>query len=587
MKKTTILFVITTSLLVLSACSGSKSESSEKLVAKGEKVYGGCLRVSESDTYQTLNPSSITDAISAFIATQVHDGLVKLNMSTLKVEPSIAEKWDIDPSGTKYTFSLKKGVFFHDDECYSDGKGREVKAADFKFAFEILCKKSDDNEDFSATFKDRVSGANDFYDGKAKEISGIKVVDDYTLQITLDRPSTVFLPILAEASCAVISKEAYTKYGKGIKTGAGPFVFDVANTTKDKIVLKRNSNYHGQDALGNKLPFLDSILVYVVPTKEQELTMFKEGKLDVITSIPSQSVKEIVENQIKDFQSKTPKYFLDSSPEMITQYYTFNTRKAPFDNVKVRKAFNYAINRQKIVDDVLNGQAFGPATKGITPPTFTLDGYDISALKGYDFNPSEAKKLLAEAGYPDGKGFPTIKVILNSGGARNSNVVVEIQKQLMENLNINIDFDVVSYAQKQEESRFGRMDIVRDAWIADFPSPESFLNLFYGANVPADAAQPSFPNTARFQNATFDLYYAKGRDAKTKDSSMAYFMKAEQILMDEAPLMPLWYEGNYRLTYFFVKDAFTNPMRYRNYSAVYLKKDQAATGDVAKKDSVK
>lgn len=585
MKKNIIISAIGASMLFLASCSGGKQDESEKPVAKGGKVYGGCLKVSESDTYQTLNPSSITDATSGFIATQIHDGLVKLNMSTLKVEPSIAEKWEIDPSGTKYTFTIKKGVMFQDDECYTDGKGREVKAADFKYSFELLCKKSDDNKDFSATFKDRVAGANEFYDGKG-ELTGVKVIDDYTLQVVLTKPSTVFLQILAEPSCAVISKEAVTKYGNAIKTGAGPFIFDATNSGKEKIVLKRNNNYHGQDNLGNKLPFLDSIVVNIVPTKEQELSMFKEGKLDMITSLPSQSVKEMVESQIKDFQAKPPKYFLDNSPEMITQYYTFNTKKAPFDNVKVRKAFNYAINRQKIVDDILSGQAYGPGIKGITPPTFTVDGYDISNINGYDFDVAQAKKLLAEAGYPNGKGFPSVKVILNSGGARNSNVVVEIQKQLMENLNINIDFDVVPYAQKAEDSRFGRMDIVRDAWIADFPSPESFLNLFYGANVPADMNQPSFPNTSRFQNAEFDMYYAKGRDAKTKDSSMVYFMKAEQILMNEAPIMPLWYEGNYRLTQFYVKDAFTNAMRYRNYSAVYINKVVDAKSET-KSDSAK
>jgi oligopeptide transport system substrate-binding protein len=572
--------------LAITSCSGDKSGNGDKPVAKGDKVYGGCLRVSESDSYQTLSPVAITDAVSGFIATQIHDGLVKLNMSTLKVEPSLAEKWEIDPSGTKYTFFLKKGAFFQDNECFSGGTGREIKAADFKYSFDLLCKKTDNNENFVTTLKDRVAGANECFDSGKDDVVGIKVLEDYKLEITLVKPSTVFLQILAEPACAVVSKEAVEKYGKDIKTGAGAFIFDAAASNKEKVVLKRNPNYHAQDTLGNKLPFLDSILVYFIPTKEQELSMFKDGKLDMITSLPSQSVKEMVENQIKDFQTNPPKYLLDNSPEMITQYYTFNTKKAPFDNVKVRKAINYAINRQKIVDDILNGQAYGPGIKGVTPPTFTIDGYDISNLNGYDFNVTEAKKLLAEAGYPNGKGFPSVKVILNSGGARNSNVVVEIQKQLMENLNINIDFDVVPYAKKLEEARSGRADIIRDAWIADFPSPESFLNLFYGTSVPADINTPSFPNTSRFQNAEFDKYYAMGRDAISKDSSMAYFLKAEQILLNEAPMMPLWYEGNYRLTQFYVKNAFTNPMRYRNYAGVFIKQNAVAKEGTAS-DSAK
>ncbi|MDP2385270.1 MAG: peptide ABC transporter substrate-binding protein [Bacteroidota bacterium] len=586
MKKTLIFSAIVA--LFIASCSGDKTNSTEKPVAKGGKVYGGYLRISESDIYQTLNPVSITDAVSGFVATQIHDGLVKLNMSTLKVESSLAEKWEVDPSGTKYTFYIKKGAFFQDDECFSGGTGREIKASDFKYAFELLCKKADNNENFTSTFKDRVAGATESFNSGKSDVQGIKVIDDYKLEITLAKPSTVFLQILAEPACAVVAKEAVEKYGKDIKSGAGAFIYDNVSSGKEKVVLKRNANYHGKDTLGNQLPFLDSIVIYIVPTKEQELTMFKDGKLDMITSLPSQSVKEMVESQIKDFQTRPPKYLLDNSPEMITQYYSFNTKKAPFDNVKVRRAFNYAINRQKIVDEILNGQAYGPGIKGITPPTFTIDGYDISSINGYDFNVTEAKKLLAEAGYPNGKGFPAVKVILNSGGARNSNVVVEIQKQLMENLNVNIDFDVVPYAKKLEEARSGRADIIRDAWIADFPSPESFLHLFYGANVPADLNQSSFPNTSRFQNTDYDKYYVMGRDAKSKDSSMAYFLKAEQILMNEAPLMPLWYEGNYRLTQFYVKDAFTNPMRYRNYSSVYIKEGvNSEVNDGTKSDSAK
>lgn len=589
MKKTIALIAL--SALLSASCSNNAGDSKDKPVAKGDRVYGGCLRVSESDNFQTLYPIAITDAVSAFIAIQINDGLVKLNTASLKVEPALAEKWEVDASGTKYTFHLKQGAMFQDDECYSGGKGREIKASDVKYSFEQLCSKTPDNQNFSSTFKDRIVGANKYYEEGKGGVDGIKVIDDYTVEITLTRPSTVFLQMLAEPICAVLSKEAVDRYGKNLRSGgAGAFVFDQANSTKDKIVLKRNPNYHGTDNLGNQLPFLDSVVVSIIPTKEQELTLFKEGKLDMITSLPSQSVKEMVETQIKDFQSKPPKFLLDNSPEMITQYYTFNTKKAPFNDPKIRKAFNLAINRQKIVDDVLNGQAYGPGIKGITPPTFTREGYDITGINGYDYNVQEARKLIAEAGFPNGKGFPASKIILNSGGARNSNVVVEIQKQLMENLNINVDFDVVPYAIKLEEARMGRADIIRDAWVADYPSPETFLTLFYGANVPSDNSLPSFPNTSRYQNAEYDKYFVMGRDAKTKDSAMVYFMKAEQILMNDAPIMVLWYEGNYRLTQFTVKNAFTNAMRYRNFADVFMKEGVTAPAGKegeAKKDSVK
>ena len=581
MKRTTISAVF--SLLILASCGGGKGNKNqaETTEAKGGRVYGGCLRVSETENIQSLNPSSIVDVASNFIGTQVYDGLTRLNNATLKVEPAIAEKWEVDATGTKYTFHIRKGVFFHDDKCFSGGVGREVKAADVKYSFELLCKNTPDNGGFANTFKDRVKGANAYFEGKG-ELEGVKVIDDYTLEITLEHPSTVFLQILAESICGVVAKEAVEKYGKDVKVGAGAFIWDAAHTTKDKIVLRKNPNYYGLDSLGNKLPFLDSVLIYIIPAKDKELAMFKDGNLDMITSLPSQSIKEMVETQIQDFQNRPPKYLLDNAAEMITQYYSFNITRPPFDNIKVRKAFNMAINRKKLVEDVLNNQAFGAGQYGFTPPTFS--GYDITKIKGYEYNVTEAKKLLAEAGYPNGRAFPPVKIILNSGGARNTNVVVELQKQLLENLNVNIDFEVIPMAQKLELESTGQADIVRSAWVADYPSPESFLSVFYGALVPKDPNQKSFPNTVRYKNAKYDKYFVMGRDAINRDSSFANFMKAEQILMDDAPVMVLWYDGNYRLTRYGIQNAYTNAMRYRNLSDVYIK---VVVPSTEAKDSVK
>ncbi|MBC7861392.1 MAG: hypothetical protein IAF38_00375, partial [Bacteroidia bacterium] len=172
--------------ILLCSCSGGDGND-ELPVAIGDRVYGGYLRVSENDTYQTLNPMGITDATSGFVATQVYEGLVKLNPSNLRVVPAIAEKIDVDPAGTKYTFTLRKNVLFQDDECYAGGKGREVKAEDFKYSFEMLCSGSDDNQNYSTTFKDRLLGANEFYAASKKgqkiPLAGIKVTGDYTLEL--------------------------------------------------------------------------------------------------------------------------------------------------------------------------------------------------------------------------------------------------------------------------------------------------------------------------------------------------------------------------------------------------------------------
>ena len=586
--KKSLLFILSLGVFLYSCSNSSTDSASGDRVAKGDKVYGGTLKINETEQVQTLYPTAITDISSAHIANQIYEGLVKFNPKDLSIIPSLAEKWSLDAAGTTYTFNLKKGVVFQDNECFEGGKGREVKASDFKYSFDLLCTDSKDNSNFGATFKDRVVGANKFFEAsKGKPngtIEGIKVVDDYTLTITLTSPSASFLSILASPAASVVAKEAVEKYGVDMKVGTGPFAF-VQTEATDRIILKRNDNYHGTDSLGNKLPFLDSIVVSFLPTKKQELESFENGDLAMVIGLPSESIKDMVESQISNFQNKPPKFILERSPEMASQYYEFNLTKEPFNNPKVRQAFSYAIDRNKIIEDVLKGEAYGPGVNGICPPSFK--GYDITKITGYDFDAEKAKKLLAEAGYPNGKGFPKVKIELNSGGSKNANVVLEIQKQLMEVLNVNVDFEVVPQKQKLEDAKYGRAEIFRAAWIADFPSPENFLWTLYGAGVPADATQPSFPNTPRYKNAEFDKLFEEGKSAKTQEESYAAFLKAEQLMMNDAPVMLLWYEESYRLVKSTVHGLYSNAMRFRDYSAVYLKSVAPAPKEGEQKEEEK
>lgn len=538
--------------------------------AKGDAVYGGTLKISETDHYITLFPAGISEDIGVHIANQIYEGLVRFNMKDLTIVPALAEKWEVDASGTSYTFHLRKGAFFHDDACFPDGKGREVKAADVTFSFQLLCTDMKQNANYTAILKDRVLGANAFYaSNKGKptgSLAGVEALDDYTIRIKLLAPAVSFLQTLATAGASIIPHEAFEKYGFDTKIGTGAFVYTESPT--GEVVLKRNPHYYRSDSLGNQLPFLDSIVISIL-SKKEELEKFQNDELSVIIGLPSESVISMVTKQIADFKNKPPKYILERLPEMANQYYEFNLIKKPFDNLNVRKAFSYAIDRTKIVDDVLNGEAYGPAIYGFCPPSFA--GYDITKINGYDFNPEKAKKFLAEAGYPDGKDFPKVKIELNSGGAKHTRVVVEIQKQLKNVLNVNVDFEVVTQKQKLENAKFARSEMVRSSWIADYPSPETFLYVLYGGTLPADLTQETFPNTQRYKNPVYDSLYMAGKTAKTQAEGYANFMKAEQLMMNDAPVLMLWYTENYRLMKSSVHNLFANPIRYRDYAEVYLK----------------
>ncbi|MCH8318010.1 MAG: ABC transporter substrate-binding protein, partial [Bacteroidetes bacterium] len=371
-------------LLLLIACDTGQQTgktSAEKIKAAGSRFYGGTFRFNLTEPYQTLFPHSITDVMSSHIATQIYEGLVKFNPQDLSIMPCLAEKWEIDSSGTIYTFYLKKGVTFHDDVCFENNKGREVKAQDFKFSFELLCTSSWDNLLFQQTFKDKVVGANQYYNATVEgeediDLEGVKVIDDYTLQITLEKPSYSFIYILAHPATSVIAQEAFRRYGIDSRIGTGPFIFTQETDAPWKLYLVKNKNYHRYDTLGNRLPFLDSVIVSFISTQKAELAAFQDGKLEVITGLPGESILKVLEEQIAYFQSDNPKFLLDRSPKMTTHYYEFNTRKGIFKDIRIRKAFSYAIDRDEILDNVLKGQGLSAGIYGITPPSFK--GYDIS-----------------------------------------------------------------------------------------------------------------------------------------------------------------------------------------------------------------
>ncbi|MEW6468804.1 MAG: peptide ABC transporter substrate-binding protein [Bacteroidota bacterium] len=570
-----LLFLSAILSLLLASCSGPGGNGKEGL---GGRVYGGVFRLNETEKYHTFYPYAITDLISANIAYQVYEGLVKFNPGNVtELRPSIAESWTMNDDGTVYTFKLRKDVYFQDDACFDGGKGRNVTAADFKYSFELLCTQSPDNLLFSGTFKDKVKGANEYYAASASgkpsaDLEGVKVIDDYTLQITLNAPSSSFLYILASPGCFVVSKEGINKYGNKLRLGTGPFVISNAEKADQNLILVKNRNYYGTDSLGNKLPFLDTIMISFLPTKSKELEAFKNNDLDVVFGLPAESVSEMVESSIKDFKNP-PKYVLDRTPELATQYYEFITTRPPFNNVKVRQAFSYAINRDKIIENVLNREAYGPGIYGFCPQS--LIGYDVTKIKGYSYDPEKARQLLAEAGYPGGKGFPDVRIELNSGGARHSKVVEEIKNQLKDVLNVNLDYYIVPLSQKMEDAKYARADVFRSAWIADFPSPENFLWVFYGKTVPDSMSKPSWPNIPRYRNAVYDSLFDLGRSAKTRQESYSYFQQAEQVLMNDAPIIVLWHDENMKLAHFHVKNFYFNPMNLRSFSEVYIQRGTA------------
>lgn len=578
------------SLLVvglLSSCGDGNNTTGESRKAKGGVYYGGVFRMNEVEDFRNLFPLNITEVTSHRIANQVYEGLVKLSQEDLTILASLAEKWEKNADASQWTFHIRKGVKFHDDPCFSDGKGREVTAKDFKYCFDRLCTSSPENQQFNGSFKDRVVGANEYYQSTidkkplAGGVSGVKVIDDYTIEIDLVHSFAGFLNILSTPGCWVYPQEAQEKYGVDMRVKCvGTGAFQVKNIKEgDNVILERNPNYWNVDEFGNQLPYLDAIKFTFIKEKKAALLEFKRGNLDMMFSLPIEMIPDILGELDHAKEGNTP-FEMQVVPAMSTFYLGFQNQGEIFNKKEVRLAFNYAIDREKIVNYTLQGEGI-PGIYGIVPPSFKE--YDIKSLKGFSFDVDKARKYMAAAGYPDGKGFPKLTLQINSGGGdRNIQTAEVIQKMLKENLNIDVEINVMPFAEHLESLETGKAQFWRSAWVADYPDPETFLSLLYGKNVPEKITDKSYLNSVRYKSPKFDsLFSAALREVDDKKRFNLY-LQADQVAIDDAAIMPVFYDENYRLIQTNVKNFTANAMEYRDLSHVYFESKEAKAEEAKK-----
>jgi peptide/nickel transport system substrate-binding protein len=577
MKKIFIPLIAAAFSIGISSCKDDKNDHHTGEQAKGGVYLGGVIRLNEVEDFKSLNPIAVNEIHGFHIGTQLFEGLVKFEQKNLDIVPAVSHRWESNPNHTEWTFYIRKGVKFHDDACFNEGEGREVTAADIKYCFDKLCTANPSNVQYDVTFKDRVVGANECFEasktGKNIGVSGVKVVNDSTIKISLLSPFAGFINIIAMPGCWIYPKEALEKYGVDLRihpVGTGPFQLETVKEG-EVLIMKRNPNYYGVDKDGNKLPYLDGVKYTFIREKKAEILEFKSGNLDMVYRLPVEVFHDIM-GDLENAKERKTDFQILHSPAFNTYYLGFNCTSAAFQKKEVRLAFNYAIDRQKISNFTIQGEGTS-ADYGMVPyvDVFKNDGYDFKGLKGYKFDPVKAKELLKQAGYPEGKGFPKVTLQINSGGGDRNILVAEvIQKMLKENLNIEVNINTVPFAEHIEQIPAGRADFFRFAWIADYPDPQSFLTLFYGKHVPDNPSEKSFINMFRFKNARFDSIYAASSLVADKAKRYAMLSQAEQIVLDEAPFMPLFYDDNYRLEQLNVRNFPENPMNYMDLSVVYL-----------------
>jgi len=578
MNRIFLLLLVTFSLFLASCGGDKKDDKSGKTEGEGGVFIGGIMRLNEVENLKSLIPISINDIGSYHIAYQVYEGLVKYNPNDLTIIPALAYRWEFSEDLREITFHLRQNVKFHDDACFADGKGRIVTAADVKYCFDKLCSQDPGNNQFDITFKDRVQGANEAFEGSKsggiKNVSGVVVANDSTIVLKMDAPSSGFLNILAMPGCFIYPKEAAEKYGNDMRTkavGTGPFFIETLKEG-EVIIMKKNQNYWGVDEHGNRLPYLDGVKWSFIREKKSEILKFKSGDLDMIYRIPVEMFSEIM-GDLSDAKAKKNEFQIINSPALNTNFFGFNLQTNPlWAKKEVRQAFNYAIDRNKIAVFTIQGEG-SPAEYGMVPytETFEKEGYNYKGINGYTFDPAKAKELMKAAGYPDGKGFPAVTLEINSGGGDRNILVAEvIQGMLKDNLGVKVNINTVPLAEHIENAQSGKTDFFRYGWIADYPDPETFLTLFYGKHLPDNPADKSYINIFRYKNARFDSLFAASMQEPDKTKRFELLSRAEAIVVDDAPFMPIFYDENFLLLQKGVRNLPANAINYIELSKAFI-----------------
>ncbi|MBI3511104.1 MAG: peptide ABC transporter substrate-binding protein [Bacteroidetes bacterium] len=540
-----------------------------KNMTDSSPIYGGIFRMNFTEDFLSLYPLSIYDDAGINIGRQIYEGLVKFDPQTLKIIPCLAESWEADTSFRRWTFHLRNNIYFQDDVCFPAGKGRKLTANDVKFCFQKACEETPESF-FYRTFTGIIKGAEEYHLGLDMDVSGFKAINDSTFSIETITPCHYLTEILTTPFSWIFPKEALDKYGDDMRihpVGTGPF-FVKKITEGDEVVLQRNSGYWGKDEDGNQLPYLDQIKITFLKDKKSELTAFQNKEIDLLWNPDVEDLASFVSFAIDSFPSP-PQFQLFNCNALSIDYYGFNNSVPPFNNIYVRQAFCYAIDRTKIVDEILKGAGV-PADNGFVPPG--INGYSGQETF-YAYDPEKARALLKKAGFANGKNFPEVTLEINAGAANiNSKVADAVVTMLKQNLGVNVRVNLAPFAQHLEELETGRSLFWRSGWIVDYPDPRTFLILAYGKNVPQDPHARSSLNPSRFINKDFDLAFEKAETEKSETTRMDDYHTAEKIAMENAFVCPLYYRTNYLLLGTNVRNYFLNGLDARDLSQVWFSK---------------
>jgi len=499
-------------VLWLAGCSSPHTE--------GKKVF----RYNEKDGIASLDPAFAKNRSIMWPVHQIYNTLVETD-DGLRIVPALAHRWEVSPDKRTWTFHLRTDVFFHDNEAFPGGKGRRMVAGDVVYSLGRIIDRQTASSG-AWIFNNRVDATAPF-----------AAIDDSTFQLKLINPFNPILGILSMEYCSIVPKEVVQLYGKDFRShpcGTGPFRFRSWEEGQ-ALVLWKNERYFERDSAGRHLPYLDAVKVSFNDEKATEFLMFRQGQLDFVNEIDPSFKDEVLTRKGQLKSQWKGKIILSTCPQLNTEYLGILmdtasplAQHSPLRLRAVRQAINYGFDRRKMMLYLRNSLGT-PAESGFVP--LGMPGFDSMAVKGYHYDPVRARQLLAEAGYPEGKGIPSIHLLTVSEYADFASFIV----RQLEDIGLKVQVEVVQKSLLLEQTARSQVLFFRGSWFADYPDAENYLSVFYSRN-------PAPPNYTRFHDPVFDRLYEQALLENNDSARYMLYRKMDQLVMDAAPVVPIWYD---------------------------------------------
>ena len=494
--------------IALSGCQSTKSTTAATTTAS-TSASDAVLHLYGIDPL-TLDPALISDAGSHDFILQIFSGLVTLD-DNLQPVPDIAKSWTISADGTVYTFTLKQGVKFQD--------GRDVTANDFKYSWERACNPATGSQTAGAYLNDIV-GVEDMLAGKATSLSGVKVINNSTLQVTIDAPKSYFLYKLTYPTAFVVDKNNVNQGTDWWKqpNGTGPFKLQtwVPNTS---FILARNPLYYGDVA---KVASVEYKLWAGVPER-----LYETGDIDA-TDVSLPYIDEVTD-PAGPYLSQ-----LTVTPELSFSYIGFNCTKPPFDDPKVRQAFSMAVDKNKLVSLLFSDMV--DKADGILPPD--MPGYNTQ-LQGLEFNPQQALELIKESKYGSVANLPPIVLTTSGYGGAVGSYLEALVNEWRTNLGVEVTIRQIDPERFLYDTKDELDNMFDSGWSADYPHPQDFLDILFASNTEN--------NYGGYSNPAVDDLLAQADTEQDNAKSLALYQQVEQIIVSDAAVLPLWFGKEYTL----------------------------------------